>query len=394
MESINIIQNFDKNIPNQKIKKIYNQGDIIISYPGPSNEIYQLKFKPNIQNDNLYKTQYKSKSLGIKNNSPNKNRKYKTIKKQVEEMYNQIQQEIDEMDSDEESKKQIGYILKDLFTDEELSDTTKISPYPLRNIINSLNQNNEKEIIKPYIPDLQVNNKNEIIYKPTINNNENNNIKIKVNKSHNKETKNIKKKEVNLQKIIDICKENEKIINKINELYSKFLREEKIKEEKKRMKELKQMIKNKKIKQMNDSLENIKEDEKGENNISKSEQNKNDKIIIKDKEKIIGKDLEKKKYIYEKKDLVKIIDITKDKKYIEAKKYLKNSKENYEKTNDLIMEINHKIKEDKKSIGNSDYKANKKPKIEFENKAKKIIEQVKLDINYSYDNSKRDNNNN
>ena len=58
------------------------------------------------------------------------------------------------------------------------------------------------------------------------------------------------------------------------------------------------------------------------------------------------------------------------------------------------MEINHKIKEDKKSIGNSDYKVNKKPKIEFENKAKKIIEQVKLDINYSYDNSKRDNNNN
>ena len=224
-------------------------------------------------------------------------------------MYNQIQQEIDQMDSDEESKKQIGYILKDLFTDEELSDTTKISPYPLRNIINSLNQNNEKEVIKPYIPNLQVNNKNEIIYKPKIHNNEINNIKIKVNKSHNKETKNIKKKEVNLQKIIDICKENEKIINKINELYSKFLREEKIREEKKRMKELKQMIKNKKIKQMNDSLENIKEDEKGENNISNNEQNKNDNIIIKDKEKKIGKDLDKKKYIYEKKDLVKIIDI-------------------------------------------------------------------------------------
>ena len=377
MEIINIVRKEDNNIPNPKIKKIYNQGDIIISYPNTSNEIYQLKMKPNYYN-NLYKGHHKSKSLGVNDYSANKNMKYKTIKKQVEEMYNKIQQEIDEMDSDEESKKNIGYILKDFFTDEELSDNTKISPSPLKNIINSVNQKNEKEVIKPYIPNLQLNSKKKISYKPKIYGNDSK----KVNKNSNAEIKN-KNKEVNLQKIIDICKDNEKIIQKINELYNRFIREEKLREEKKRKKELKQMINNKKIKQENINLENIKDNENGENNISNNEQNKDENISKKEKD--IKKEMDKKKIIVEKKDLVKIIDISKDKKYIEAKKYLKHSKENYEKTNDLIMDINHKIKEDKKSIGNSDYKINKKPEIELEKRAKEIIEKVKLDINFSYD---------
>ena len=29
----------------QKINKIYNQGDIIISYPGPNNEVNQINIK-------------------------------------------------------------------------------------------------------------------------------------------------------------------------------------------------------------------------------------------------------------------------------------------------------------------------------------------------------------
>ena len=265
-------------------------------------------------------------------------------------MYNKIQQEIDEMDSDEEYKKNIGYILKDFFTDDELSDNTKISPNPIKNLINSIN---EKEEIKPYISNLEVSNEKRILYKPKINDNNN----LKVNKNNHLEDKHIKKKEVNLQKIIDICKDNEKIIKKINELYSRFLREEKKREEKKRKKELKQMINNRKIKQENNSLENIKEDEKGEKSIRESEQNIVNNINKKDKS--VEKELDKKKYFLEKKDLVKIIDISKDKRYIEAKKHLKRSKENYEKTNELIMEINHKIKEDKNSIRNSYYKLNK-----------------------------------
>ena len=98
---------------------------------------------------------------------------------------------------------------------------------------------------------------------------------------------------------------------------------------------------------------------------------------------IEGKDIKDKKYLFNKKDLIKIIDISKDKKYIEAKKYMQKSKENCEKTNDLIMEINHKIKEDKNSIGNTEYKLVKKPKKELDNKAKQIIEQVKSDIIFS-----------
>ena len=384
MKIVNIGRKEDNEHANQKIKKIYNQGDIIISYPGLSNEIYQFKMKPNYHNEKLYKVHRQSKSLGINNNSSKKNKKYKTIKDQVEEMYNKIQQEIDEMDSDEEYKKNIGYILKDFFTDEELLDNTKISPNPIKNLINSIIQKNEKEEIKPYIPNLQVNKEKRILYKPKIYNNTN----LKLNKNNNQEDKQQKKKEVNLQKIIDICKDNEKIIKKINELYSRFLREEKKREEKKRKKDLKQMINNRKIKQE----DNIKEDEKGEKSISDNEQNIVNNIIKKDKSE--EKELDKKKYFFEKKDLVKIIDISKDKKYIEAKKHLKRSKENYEKTNELIMEINHKIKEDKNSIRNSDYKLNKKPQIELEKKVKKIIEKVHLDIHFSYEQLKNDSNNN
>ena len=385
MKIVNISGKEDKNNANQKIKKIYNQGDIIISYPGLSNDVYQFKMRPNYHNEKLYKTHHKSKSLGINDDSSKKNKKYKTIKDQVEEMYNKIQQEIDEMDSDEEYKKNIGYILKDFFTDEELSDNTKISPNPIKNLINSIN---EKEEIKPYISNLEVSNEKRILYKPKINDNNN----LKVNKNNHLEDKHIKKKEVNLQKIIDICKDNEKIIKKINELYSRFLREEKKREEKKRKKELKQMINNRKIKQENNSLENIKEDEKGKKSIRESEQNIVNNINKKDKSE--EKELDKKKYFLEKKDLVKIIDISKDKKYIEAKKHLKRSKENYEKTNELIMEINHKIKEDKNSIRNSYYKLNKIPKIELEKKVKKIIENVHLDIHFSYEQLKNDSNNN
>ena len=290
MKIVNIGRKEDNEHANQKIKKIYNQGDIIISYPGLSNEIYQFKMKPNYHNEKLYKVHRQSKSLGINNNSSKKNKKYKTIKDQVEEMYNKIQQEIDEMDSDEEYKKNIGYILKDFFTDEELLDNTKISPNPIKNLINSIIQKNEKEEIKPYIPNLQVNKEKRILYKPKIYNNTN----LKLNKNNNQEDKQQKKKEVNLQKIIDICKDNEKIIKKINELYSRFLREEKKREEKKRKKDLKQMINNRKIKQE----DNIKEDEKGEKSISDNEQNIVNNIIKKDKSE--EKELDKKKYFFEK----------------------------------------------------------------------------------------------
>ena len=418
MSSVNELRfGENKNNRSQKITKIYNQGDIIISYPGPSNEVCQISIKPKVYNDNIYQYQNKSKSMGKNKYTSNKNKGYKTIKMQVEEMYNQIQKEIDEMDNDEESKKNIGNILKEFFKDEELSDNTKFGPNPLKNLRDFLNRDEGKKIIKPYIPDLQTSKKNEKI----INEKNYNKNKKKSNENNHEDNRQHKTKEVNLQKIIDICRENEKIINNINELYKRFLREEKIREEKERKKQILKEMKKKKSKskeknnnthkqsdkmninnqteQINNN-ENLKEDEKEKNDKSddkvgqnKEKENDEDK---KNKEnennKINENDSNKKKYFYTKKDLVKIIDISKDKKYIEAKKQLIRSKENCEKTNDLILEINHKIKEDKKSFGNSDYKVIKKPRIELENRAKQIIEQVKSDINFTYENLNKDNN--
>ena len=170
MNVLNIIKYRDNenNLKNQKIKKIYNKGNIIISYPGPSNEFYQVNIKPNENKDIFYKDQNKSKNIGSKSNILNKDFKYKTIKKQVEEMYNQIQKEIDEMDSDEESKRNIGYILKDFFTEEELSNTKTFSPNPIKNINdsfnNSFNENKKNNIIiKPLIPEIETNNQKKIV---------------------------------------------------------------------------------------------------------------------------------------------------------------------------------------------------------------------------------------
>ena len=388
------LENNENNSDKEKIiKKIYNQGDIILSIQESPNEIYQINLKPKQSNDFSYINQHKSKSLLNKNkhNSSNNNSQYKTIKKQVEEMYNQIQKEIDEMDSDEEEKNKIGNILKDFFSDEELSDSIKFGPNPLKNLYDSLNPKTDKKVKKPYIPDLQ-------IYSPKVNKNiihkKYDNNKYNVNKKEEK-----KPKEINLQKIIDIWKENEKIVKNINELYNRFLREEKIRKEKERKKELLKELNKNKNKEKNNKVINIiiseesikedksekvvannEEDKKEENNINNMIINLSDNEEDKKNEEI---NINKQKYIFKKEDLAKIIDISKDKKYIDAKKYMKKTKENCEKVNDLILEINHKIREDKNSIGNNEFKLIKKPKIELENKAKHIVEQVKSDIIFS-----------
>ena len=44
--------------------------------------------------------------------------------------------------------------------------------------------------------------------------------------------------------------------------------------------------------------------------------------------------------------------MSKDKKYIDAEIRLKRTKENCEKVNKLVLEIDHKIKEDKRLLKN------------------------------------------
>ena len=63
--------------------------------------------------------------------------------------------------------------------------------------------------------------------------------------------------------------------------------------------------------------------------------------------------------------------MSKDKKYIDAEIRLKRTKENSEKANELVLEIDHKIKEDKKLLKNPEYITTKKQKDELEEKAKK-----------------------
>ena len=384
----------------QKINKIYNQGDIIISYPGPNHEINQINITKSLNDENKIKP--KSKSIDTNKKLTNRDAGYKTIKQQVEEMYNQIQKEIDEMDSDEDIKKNIGYILKDAFTNEELLTDDKFGPNPLKNLENYLNPKTNKKVIKPYIPDLQTNNQKNIYNNQKAKDKNKN--KVKAHLNNNYINKQEKPKEANLQKIIDIWRENEKIVKNINLLYNRFLREEKIREENKKKKELLKKSKKKsksKSKEKNGSNEEENEiinnepkpmkENNNENRGIKEEEDKKDKYIsieindgIKEEEKFEKTSNNiKKNCINDKKDLIKILDIRKDQKYIEAKKYIKKSKENCEKTNDMILEINHKMREDKKSIGNSDYKVIKKPRDQLENKANQIIENVKTGINFS-----------
>ena len=177
------------------------------------------------------------------------------------------------------------------------------------------------------------------------------------------------------------------------------MKEEKIRKEKERKKELLKELNKNKNKEKNNKVINIiiseesikedksekvvvnnEEDKKEGNNINNIINNLSDNEEDKKNEEM---KVNKQKYNFKKEDLAKIIDISKDKKYIDAKKYMKKTKENCEKVNDLILEINHKIREDKNSIGNNEFKLIKKPKIELENKAKQIVEQVKSDIIYS-----------
>jgi len=383
----------------QKINKIYNQGDIIISYPGPDNEINQINITKSLYNENKIKP--KSKSIATNKKLTNRSAGYKTMKQQVEEMYNEIQKEIDQMDGDEDAKKNIGYILRDAFTNEELLKDEKFGPNPLINLENYLNPKTNKKIIKPYIPDLQTYNK-----KINNNNKKSKDKKIKPYMKNNYINSQEKPKEVNLQKIIDIWRENEKIVQNIHLLYNRFLREEKIREENKKKKELLKELK-KKSKSKNKSKEkngpnmeeNIKinneskiiKENNNENRVNNEGEDEKDKYItieINDRKKEEEKFAKtsntiKKNCINDKKDFIKIVDISKDQKYIEAKKYIKKSKENCDKANDMVLEINHKIREDKKSIGNSDYKVVKKPREELENKLNQIIENVKTGINFS-----------
>ena len=381
--------------------KIYNQGNIVLSRPQSSKNPYQIlsikkyKSSQNFKQENkIPRARSKTKPKAKYMIPHNKNTESKPMKKTVKEMHEQIHKEIDEMDENEELKKNIGYILRNSFTSEELKDNFEFGPSPKRNRNKLLNQKNGipiKQKLKPYIPVLEVKDQNVV-------------------------------NERYLQRTINIYKDNERFINKINNVVknSKFVNEEKIKEDRERKKmkidKEKQQIRNfidnkrKEIRTKNDndiSNNDNKDDIKINNFIFTTEDLKADNLIEEEKLKNKNKNKkeEKKEGIKEnekkeiqkeikksdknKKDIkknkksiefIKITDMAKDQKYIDAEIRLKRTKEDCEKAKELAMEIDQKIREDKKLIKIPEYITTKKQKEELELKAKKIIESVKLNI--------------
>ena len=379
--------------------KIYNQGNIVLSRPQSSKNPYQIlsikkyKSSQNFKQENkIPRARSKTKPKAKYMIPHNKNTESKPMKKTVKEMHEQIHKEIDEMDENEELKKNIGYILRNSFTSEELKDNFEFGPSPKRNRNKLLNQKNGipiKQKLKPYIPVLEVKDQNVV-------------------------------NERYLQRTINIYKDNERFINKINNVVknSKFVNEEKIKEDRERKKmkidKEKQQIRNfidnkrKEIRTKNDndiSNNDNKDDIKINNFVFTTEDLKADNLIEEEKLTNKNKKEDKKEDIKEnekkeiqkeikksdknKKDIkknkksiefIKITDMAKDQKYIDAEIRLKRTKEDCEKAKELAMEIDQKIREDKKLIKIPEYITTKKQKEELELKAKKIIESVKLNI--------------
>ena len=273
--------------------KIYNQGNIVLSRPQSSKNPYQIlsikkyKSSQNFKQENkIPRARSKTKPKAKYMIPHNKNTESKPMKKTVKEMHEQIHKEIDEMDENEELKKNIGYILRNSFTSEELKDNFEFGPSPKRNRNKLLNQKNGipiKQKLKPYIPVLEVKDQNVV-------------------------------NERYLQRTINIYKDNERFINKINNVVknSKFVNEEKIKEDRERKKmkidKEKQQIRNfidnkrKEIRTKNDndiSNNDNKDDIKINNFIFTTEDLKADNLIEEEKLKNKNKKEDKKEDIEE-----------------------------------------------------------------------------------------------
>ena len=330
-----------------KTIKIYNKGNIIILRPKSAKNNYKV----------LSIKRYESPEKKIKKVNLNKK---KNNKKKIEK---------ERIESEEDKRKNVAYILRKSFKDEELENIIDFGPNPIQNRI-KLDKKKEEEIpkkIKPYIPVIEYN-----------------------------ETS----KEINeryLKRTLNIFKENEFIIKKVNDILknSKIINEEKIKKEKEKKLMRINNEKNKIGKFINNKRNEIKKKDNKKDFYAdleflsadnvKNIMNKEKKEEEKNKDKEENEKENKKifKKIEKKKDFIEIIDIKNDKKYIEAEKWLKDTKDDCEKMKELIIKIDQKIKEDKILIKNQDITINKNDKITDIDKAKQIISEIKndLDIN-------------
>ena len=150
----------------EKIIKIYNKGNIIKSRQKSVEGNYQI----------LSIKRYESPQNKIKKVNSKKNKSSKKKKK------------IERIEREEDKIKNVGFILRKSFTDEEWENIIEFGPNSAKNRI-KLNKKKEEEVpkkIKPYIPNIE----------------------------YNDESKEINERY--LQRTINIFKENEYIINIFN----------------------------------------------------------------------------------------------------------------------------------------------------------------------------------
>ena len=385
--------------------------------------VLNLEFGYNKNNTNKEKTIYNkgkiirplSSNEKFKNEKIKEEKELKKLKRPIESARLKILRK-NYLDENEEEKFYIGEILKSSFEENELEDTFEINADPRINKLNYLKKIGKiiglkEPKLKPYLPP-------NYIYE---------------SKKKNDKSKDYIKRD--LQRTIKMYKENIRIENKIIDMIhkSKFINDDddditfknkkyenvekeiqilkdfkkKLKKEREKKKEnnndnkfqfIEEEIKGDNVEfNKNENLNNnIKEDnieEKIKEKIKKRKKNKNEKEENKkikknkkeeDKEKILEKkEKEKlslpkvpKSEIYK-----KITKMNQDKKYKEALKDIKKDKENCEKIKEKILDFNEQLKKNTINENKPKQILTKKQEVIINEKAQKIIDNIKENIN-------------
>ncbi len=381
---LNLEFGYNKN-NTSKEKTIYNKGKII--RPLTSKQKLEKEMKKEENEIKILKR-------------PIQSARVKLLKKQFDE-------------DPDEGKFYIGEILRSSFEENELEDLTEIDPDPNINKRNYLLKIGKlkiekKEKLKPYLPP-------DSVYESK--------------KKDDKSKENIKRE---LQRTINIYKENLRIENKIIDMIksSKFINDdeeikvknkkyERVEKEIQRLKEFREKCKKEKEKlkksnenENNDKFQFLEEEIKGDNtefipnnnqnnNVEKEKikkkKNKNQKNEEKEKEKEVKiekefendekilKEKEKNKLKLPKDPIVKtynkIVKMDQEKKYKQAEEDIKKDKEECKKIQEKILDITQELKNNVISTRIPKQTLSNKQKIEIKEKAKKLIDDIKQNIN-------------
>ena len=382
---LNLEFGFNKN-NTSKEKTIYNKGNII--RPLTSKQKLEKEMKKEENEIKILKR-------------PIQSARVKLLKKKFDE-------------DPDAGKFYIGDILRSSFEENELEDTTEINPDPNINKKNYLLKIGKLKIKKkpkpkPYLPP-------DSVYESK--------------KKDDKNKENIKRE---LQRTINIYKENIRVENKIIDMIknSKFINDDeeiKVKNKKyefiekeiqilkefreKYKKEKEKLKKNNENKNNNDKFQFLEEEIKGDNtefipnnnqnnNVQKEKikkkKNKKEKNEEKEKEKEIKiekeyeneekilKEKEKNKLKLPKDPILKtynkIAKMDQEKKYKKAEEDIKRDKEACEKIQEKILDITQELKKNVISTKIPKQILSNKQKLESKEKAKKLIDEIKQNIN-------------